>query len=33
MARLLPIFEMYGDETEAVATFDAAAGPGSGTVH
>ena len=35
MARLLPIFEMYGDETEEVATFDAAAGPGpgSGTVH
>jgi anti-sigma B factor antagonist len=33
MARLLPIFEMYGDETEAVATFGAVAGPGSGTVH
>jgi anti-sigma B factor antagonist len=35
MARLLPIFELYGDETEAVATFDAGPppGPGSGTVH
>ncbi len=29
MARLLPIFELYGDEAEAVATF----GPGPGTVH
>ena len=35
MARLLPIFELYGDETEAVATFNAGPtpGPGSGTVH
>jgi anti-sigma B factor antagonist len=35
MARLLPIFELYGDETEAVATFNAGTtpGPGSGTVH
>ena len=33
MARLLPIFELYGDETEAVATFGTVTGPGSGTVH
>jgi anti-sigma B factor antagonist len=35
MTRLLPIFELYGDETEAVATFAAGPtpGPGSGTVH
>jgi anti-sigma B factor antagonist len=33
MARLLPIFELYGDETEAVATFSTASGPGSDTVH
>lgn len=33
MARLLPIFELYGDETEAVATFSPGPPPSSGTVH
>ena len=33
MARLLPIFELYVDETEAVATFSAGCQPRSGLRH